>query len=100
MELSVPAREGVLVVGAGLGAGEHGLHVVEIAARGMQHGKARGERLDSEPRLDELQGARLIGEIGAVRSSAGADIGAASQSPRDQARLLQLVESAANGAAR
>ena len=38
-----------------LGAGQHRLHVVEIAARGVQHGKPRGEGLDREPRLDELQ---------------------------------------------
>ena len=52
-----------------LGTLQHQLHVVEIAPRGVQYGEPRGEGLDGEPRLDQLNGTDLIGKV--VRLAAG-----------------------------
>ncbi len=102
MELAVPLGEGVLVVDRVLAMRQHRLHVVEMTPGGMQHGEPRGEGLDREPRLDQLQRAHLIGEIARAsrRGGGGADKGAAAEAPRDQTRFFQLIEGAADRAAR
>ncbi len=84
-----------------LAAGEHDAHVVEDTLRGVEHGKPRRERLDGEARLDQLQGADLVGELRTVMGGAGrADIGAAAEPPRHQTGLLELIERPAHRAPR
>ena len=63
VELAVPLGELVLVVERLLGVSEHRLHVVEISPRRMQHGKTRGEWLDGEAGLDELERTYLIDQL-------------------------------------
>src|SRR5512147_3303555 len=93
MELAVPLGEGVLVVDRLLAMRKHLFHVVEIPPRRMQHGKPRGEGLDREPRLDQLDRAHLIGKVGAaaVGCCRGADESSAAEATRDESSPFELV---------
>ena len=102
VELRIPLRELVLVVVAILEPRQHSLHLVEIAARGVQHREPRRVGLDGEARLDQLQRADEVGVVvrrRLLRVRRG-DEGAAAESSRNQSGLLELIERAADGAAR
>ena len=77
-------------------------HVVKIAARGIEHGEPRRIGLDGEARLDQLQRADQVETSSAELAFglASGDERAAAEPPRDQPGALQLIERAADGAAR
>src|SRR4029453_3120022 len=102
VEFAVPLGELVLVVERLLGMSQHPPHVLEISPRRMQHGKARGERLDGEAGLDELERTYLIDKLARLSRSrrCRAEKGPAAEPARHEPCLFELIERAPHGASR
>jgi hypothetical protein len=100
MEPFVGAREHLLVGAATLQRRERVGERVEIARRGVRHRHPRHVRLDRLAHLDQLQRARVLGNLRFARLGRVIDEGAAADPARDQRHLLELPQRLAHGAAR